>query len=72
MLPRPEAAERVEPLGGEDLKRLSVAYYLAGRDDDSVQALVRGHRMASDLGEWGIATICAFWLFYIGRLNGVR
>jgi DNA-binding CsgD family transcriptional regulator len=65
-----EAAERVEPLGGEDLKRLSVAYYLAGRDDESVQALVRGHRMASDLGEWGIATICAFWLFYIHGQRG--
>ncbi len=65
-----EAAERDGRLEGEDLKRLSVAYYLAGRDDDSVHALVRGHRMSCDLGEWEIATICAFWLFYIHGARG--
>lgn len=67
-----ESADQVEPLASEDLKRLSVAYFLSGRDEESVQALVRAYRTSCDNLEWEHAVVFAFWLFHIQGQRGDR
>src|SRR5574339_264242 len=70
-------AERAEPLGAEDLERLSVAAYMLGKERDSVAALERAHHEWVRLGDIPRAARCAFWLAFellfcgeIARSNG--
>jgi DNA-binding CsgD family transcriptional regulator len=56
------AADRAAPLEPDDLERLAVAAYLAGRDADSEDAWTRAHHQSLRLADWGRAARCAFWL----------
>jgi DNA-binding NarL/FixJ family response regulator len=56
------AADRAAPLAPDDLERLAVAAYLAGRDADSEDAWTRAHHESLHLADWGRAARCAFWL----------
>ena len=56
------AADRVDPLGPEDLERLATAAYLIGRDDDGADAGARAHHEFLRRGEVERAVRCAFWL----------
>ena len=44
-------ADAEDPLLVEDLERLAVAAYLAGRDEDSVEAWTRAHHASARLGD---------------------
>jgi hypothetical protein len=44
-------ADRIEPLGAEDLERLARSAYMLGRDDDYVGGLKRAHQAYLNLGE---------------------
>lgn len=59
---RLSAADRAEPLEADDLERLAVAAYLAGRDADSEEAWTRAHHRFLAVEAWGQAARCAFWL----------
>jgi DNA-binding CsgD family transcriptional regulator len=59
---RLSAADGRTPLEPEDLERLAMAAYLAGRDAESEAAWTRAHHGASAAGEWARAARCAFWL----------
>lgn len=56
------AADSRSPLPLEDLERLATAAYLHGRDDSSIDAWTRAHRMALAQGEPERAVRCAFWV----------
>jgi DNA-binding CsgD family transcriptional regulator len=58
-------ADHEEPLELSDLERLATAAYLAGRDDDSLDALIRAHQVCLRLGLAVRAARCAFWLGFI-------
>ncbi|WP_406306928.1 response regulator transcription factor [Streptomyces sp. NBC_00885] len=51
-----------EPLGPDDLVRLTVAAYLVGYDAESAAALERAHHEYLRLDEAAQAVRCAFWL----------
>lgn len=55
-------ADRVVPLGAEDLELLATSAYLIGRDDDYLSALERAHRAHLEHGDDVRAVRCAFWL----------
>ena len=59
-------------LGAEDLERLAVAAYMAGRDDACEDAWIAAHHAWSRRGEAERAARCAFWhalgLFFRGDL----
>lgn len=56
------AADQEAPLGVEDLERLAVAAYLAGRDVDSDDAWARAYQACVREGDAARAARCAFWL----------
>ncbi len=56
------AADHEAPLSPEDLERLGLAAYLAGRDDDSADILARAYHERLRLGDVPRAVWCAFWL----------
>lgn len=55
-------ADRAATLEADDLERLAIAAYLAGRDADSEDAWSRAHQRALTDEDWGRAARCAFWL----------
>jgi DNA-binding CsgD family transcriptional regulator len=55
-------ADRVTPLGAEDLELLATSAYMLGRDDDFVRGLERAHHLYLEAGEGLRAVRCAFWL----------
>lgn len=55
-------ADQAVALGVEDLERLAMSAYLAGRDDDYLSALERTHHAHLNVGEGVRAARCAFWL----------
>ena len=55
-------ADEVAPLGVEDLERLAMAAYLAGRDEDYLRTLERAHHAYLDAGNCVRAARAAFWL----------
>lgn len=56
------AADHESPLSPEDLERLAVAAYLAGRDDDGADISARAYHELLHLGDAPRAARCAFWL----------
>ncbi len=56
------AADREAPLAPEDLERLALAAYLAGRDDDGADISARAYHEWLGLGDAPRAARCAFWL----------
>jgi DNA-binding CsgD family transcriptional regulator/tetratricopeptide (TPR) repeat protein len=57
-----QAADREAPLDAEDLERLAIAAYLAGRDDDCEAFTARAHQAFLDRGDLEGAARAAFWL----------
>ena len=55
-------ADRVTPLGAEDLELLATSAYMLGRDDDCVGRLERAYHLHLDAGEVLRAVRCAFWM----------
>ena len=55
-------ADRVAPLGAEDLELLATSAYMLGRNDDHVSALERAHHMYLEAREALQAVRCAFWV----------
>ena len=49
----------------EDLERLAMAAYLAGRDEDSVDAWARAHHQWTRRGDVARAVRCAFWPAFV-------
>jgi DNA-binding CsgD family transcriptional regulator len=68
------AAGRQASLEPDDLERLAVAAYLAGRDADSEEAWTRAHHQSLVVADWGRAARCAFWLgiTLINRMEPAR
>ena len=58
------AADEESPLEPEDLERLAMAAYLAGRDADSADLWERAHHELLRRGEVERAVRCGFWLAY--------
>ncbi len=58
------AADAEEPLGPDDLVLLSIAAFMAGRDELSVATLVRAHEGFLAEGAWEPAARTAFWLAF--------
>jgi hypothetical protein len=56
------AADHEAPLSPEDLERLALAAYLAGRDDDGADISARAYHEWLHLGDVPRAARCAFWL----------
>ena len=63
------AADRMQPLGSQDLWRLATSAYLIGREDEFLAALERAHHSHLEAGEPARAARCAFW---IGMRLGAR
>ena len=55
-------ADEAAPLGVEDIERLAMSAYLAGRDEDYLRALDRAHHVYLDNGDFTRAARAAFWL----------
>jgi DNA-binding NarL/FixJ family response regulator len=55
-------ADRLAPLGAEDLELLARSAYMLGRDDDYVRALERAHNAYLESGEPLRAVRCAWWI----------
>jgi ATP/maltotriose-dependent transcriptional regulator MalT len=71
------AADRAQPLGGDDLDLLAASAALLGRDEDFLKALERAHHAHLDSGDGVRAARSALWLVFrltargeIGRANG--
>ena len=56
------AADWSEPLGAEDVERLSTAAYMIGREADYFDLLARAHRAYLDGGQELDALRCALWV----------
>lgn len=56
------AADRVEALTGDDLRRLATAAYLTGRDVESTDLWERAYQAFRDDDDVPSAVRCAFWL----------
>ena len=56
------AADRIEPLGREDLDRLGMSAVLLGRDEDFLRALERSHEAHREAGDPEAAARSALWL----------
>jgi DNA-binding CsgD family transcriptional regulator len=57
-------ADAQEPLGRDDLRRLSISGFLAGDDALSEETLVRGFKLGVASESWLDAANCAFWLCF--------
>jgi ATP/maltotriose-dependent transcriptional regulator MalT len=55
-------ADAASPLGVEDVELLSLAAYMLGRDDESMDLLERAHHAHLDAGETRRAVRCAMWI----------
>jgi hypothetical protein len=55
-------ADRLKPLGAEDLELLGRSAYMLGRDDDYVGSLERAHQAYLDKREVPPAVRCGFWI----------
>ena len=55
-------ADRVVPLGPQDLELLATSAYMLGRNDEYRSALERAHQAYLDAGEAARAARCAFWV----------
>lgn len=55
-------ADQAQGLGPSELQVLAEAAYLLGRDDETIDALERAHRVLVEEGDSGSAATCAFWL----------
>jgi DNA-binding CsgD family transcriptional regulator len=68
------AAGRQVSLEPDDLERLAVAAYLAGRDAHSEEAWTGAHHQSLAVADWGRAARCAFWLgiTLINRMEPAR
>src|SRR6266702_2223082 len=55
------AADHEAPLSPEDLERLALAAYLAGRDDDSAGIWARAYHERLHLADAPRSARCAFW-----------
>lgn len=49
-------------LAGDDLRRLALASYLVGREEEFLQALQAAHQAYLDAGDRSAAVRCAFWV----------
>jgi tetratricopeptide (TPR) repeat protein len=56
------AADRVHPLGPEDLQRHAMAAYLTGKEAESADLWARAHQEFLRCGDVERAARCAFWL----------
>jgi len=56
------AADRIEPLGAEDLELLARSAYMIGRDDEYVAALERAHQGYVARNDVARAVRCGFWI----------
>ncbi|MGH2715918.1 MAG: hypothetical protein ACRDPC_06755 [Solirubrobacteraceae bacterium] len=65
------AADRLEPLGAEDLELLATSAYMLGREDEYLALLERAHGGHLDANDPVRAVRCAFWIGLISR-NGER
>jgi DNA-binding CsgD family transcriptional regulator len=63
-------ADRETSLGAEDLERLAMAAYLAGRDDEYLRILERAHNAHIGAGQCARAIRCAFWLGFRLLMRG--
>jgi ATP/maltotriose-dependent transcriptional regulator MalT len=54
-------ADAASPLGAEDLDLLATTCFMVARDDESVAALERAHRLYLERGETRRAVQCAIW-----------
>jgi len=59
------AADAESPLGGDDLRLLSISAYLAGHDGSSAEALTRAYRAFLDVGDVRRAARSSFWLAFM-------
>ena len=55
-------AERVAPLGPEDVELLATSAYMLGREDESMRGLERAHSLYAEAGQTLRAVRSAFWL----------
>ncbi|HET6690549.1 MAG TPA: hypothetical protein VFG74_06750, partial [Miltoncostaeaceae bacterium] len=63
-------ADDEAPLDPEDLERLAVAAYMAGRDDEHLATLARAHHARLEGGDRSGAVRAAFWLYVHLALRG--
>jgi len=63
-------ADRETPLRAEDLERLAMSAYLAGRDDEHLRALERAHNAYLTAGQCARAVRCSFWLGFRLLMRG--
>jgi DNA-binding CsgD family transcriptional regulator len=56
------AADRVDPLGAQDLKLLATSAYMIGREADYLGLLERAYRAYLDAGQTLAAFRCAYWV----------
>ncbi|HEX6584341.1 MAG TPA: hypothetical protein VF056_12120, partial [Thermoleophilaceae bacterium] len=56
------AADRSDPLGGQDLELLATSAYMIGREDDYLAVLERAYREHLSSGRQLGALRCAFWV----------
>jgi DNA-binding CsgD family transcriptional regulator len=56
------SADRVDPLGAEDLELLGRSAYMLGRDEEYVGCLERAHQVYLDRHEVPRAVRCGFWI----------
>ena len=54
-------ADRLRPLGPQDLEHRAVAAYMLGRNDDHLECMKRAHRAHQHAGDLPRAARCAFW-----------
>src|SRR5262245_19822422 len=57
-------ADAASPLELDDLRRLSIAAFLAGDDAESEAALARGFKECCARELWQHAATCAFWMCF--------
>ena len=55
-------ADKVAPLGAEDLELLATSAYMLGRDDEWMRGLERAHHLHGEAGETQRAAWCAIWV----------
>jgi DNA-binding CsgD family transcriptional regulator len=63
-------ADRMTPLGAEDLDLLATSAYMLGRDDDCLGSLERAYHVHLEAGEALGAVRCAFWVGITLALHG--
>jgi DNA-binding NarL/FixJ family response regulator len=64
-------ADRVEPLGPEDLEMLATTAYMIGREEEYFGAIERSHHAFLEAGEVLRAAHCAFWIGMNLALQGM-